>query len=358
MGGSNGLKKYIKDNNFCKIKNLIEITDIKLAIDASGVIHRAKIHSGNDKWFLQIINLIHKFSKYLIKPIFIFDGRPSIEKQNTIDQRKNRQDRIKQKITDIFDCDLFLDNDKLLKKKNLSKQIHSVKLDDTEICKQICIYFGIPFIHIKSLEADNIFPYLINEGIINGVYSEDNDMIRRGCNTVYFGLDFNLDTIYEFNYDEFLLKENITKEQFNDAFDSSGTDCGTDNLEYCKFPQTIKLIKEYGNLENVIANLNKINEGKQSRIIKVPKQFDFINVRRIFDRKLSEIVITQIKDSIFGFQSIVDKVKINYKDYSKILFDNIENIYENNIYKINTYESKKYILQVKEYYKNAYNICV
>ena len=92
MGGSNGLKKYIKDNNFCKIKNLIDITDIKLAIDVSGVIHRAKIHSGNDKWFLQIINLIHKFSKYLIKPIFIFDGRPSIEKQNTIDQRKNRQD--------------------------------------------------------------------------------------------------------------------------------------------------------------------------------------------------------------------------------------------------------------------------
>jgi len=351
MGGSNGLKQYIKTEKLCKNTNLRALQNKVIAIDSSGVIHRAKIHSGNDKWFLQIINLIHKFSKYMIKPIFIFDGRPSIEKKNTIDQRKNRQDRIKQKITEIIECNLILDNDKSLKKTNLSKQVHSVLLEDIEICKQICIYFGIPFIHIKSLEADDIFPYLINEGIVNGVYSEDNDMFRRCCNTVYFGLDFNLDTIYEFNYDEFIIKENITKEQFNDAFDSSGTDCGTDNLEYCKFPQTIKLIKEYGNLENVIANLDKINEGKQSRIIKVPKQFDFIKVREIFNRKLSEIVIKQIKDSTFGFESLFDKVKLNYKDYSKILFDNIEKICENNIC-----ESKKYIYQTKEYYKNVYDI--
>ena len=253
MGGSNGIKQFIKDNkadndnNLCKVINLGKLNSKTIAIDVSGMIHRAKIHSGNKKWFLQIINLMHKFSIYGIKPVFIFDGQPSIEKKHTIDQRKQRQDRIKQKLHNILDESLCfnrdidrdlnrdLDNDNIDNDNidndnidklilNLSKQLNSIEIDDIIICKQICILMGIPFIHIKSLEADDIFPYLINEGIIDGVYSEDNDMFRRGCKNIYFGLDFNLNTIYEFNYDEFLNKMSITKEQFNNAYDSAGTD--------------------------------------------------------------------------------------------------------------------------------------
>ena len=37
----------------------------RIAIDVSGVIHRAKIHSG-DKWLLQFINLMNKFSNSYI----------------------------------------------------------------------------------------------------------------------------------------------------------------------------------------------------------------------------------------------------------------------------------------------------
>ena len=356
MGRSNGVKEYLKKNNFVNIKMLKDLENIRLAIDVSGIIHRSKIHS-NIKWWLQIINLMNKFSNYKIKPVFVFDGKPPNEKLEIIEKRINKKDKIIDKIikklndTLINNEDTLLDNDNLIKINNLSKQLHVITINDIEICKQICIYFGIPFIHIKSLEADDIFSYLIERGFVDGVYSEDNDMFRRGCKTVYFGLDYNLNKLYEFIYNECLDRMNITIEQFNNAYDSAGTDYGTDNLEYCKFKETIELIRRYTTIENVILNLDEINHGKTSRIIKVPRQFDYLKVREIFDRELSCKIIKEINDSVYKFQYITDNVKINLEEYSQRLFTEI-----NNLYDIDKKEAIKYIQQSKDYYRNVYGI--
>ena len=353
MGRSNGVKEYLKKNNFVNIKMLKELENIRLAIDVSGMIHRSKIHSSNIKWWFQIINLMNKFSNYKIKPVFVFDGKPPTEKIEVIEKRNTKKDKIIKKINDTMNNndDTLSDSDNLIKISNLSKQLHIITLNDIEICKQICIYFGIPFIHIKSLEADDIFSYLIEEGIVDGVYSEDNDMFRRGCKYVYFGLDYNLDKLYEFNHNECLHNMNITREQFNNAYDSAGTDYGTDNLEYCKFKDTIDLIRNYITIENVILNLDKINYGKTARIIKVPRQFDYLKVRQIFDRELSCKIIKQITDCVYNFQYITDNVKINLKEYSERLFTEISNICD-----VDTKEYNKYIKQSKDYYRNVYGI--
>ena len=388
MGKSNGVKEYLKNNKLINIIKLSNLNGTKLAIDASGMIHRAKIHSRN-KWWLQFINLMNKFSNYDIKPIIVFDGKPPIEKKEIIEKRKQRQDKNKDKLNDSLDEGIHLheeyndnidnidnvdnllkdnllkdnllkDNllkDNLLKINKLENQLmSSIEINDVEICKQICKNMGIPFIHIKSLEADDIFPYLINENVVDGVYSEDNDMFRRGCKKVYFGLDYNLNLIYEFNYDEVISSMNITKKQFNDAYDSAGTDYGTDNLEYCKFTQTIELIIKYGNLENVISNLDKINEGKLSRIIKLPKRFDIVKTREIFDGELSEKVIKQINETVINFKHIFENVKVKYKEYITKIFNDIDLICCIKSTKDSIKESNKYKIQVKEYYKNAFEI--
>jgi len=373
MGKSNGVKEYFKNNSLIKIIKLSNLNGKYIAIDASGMIHRAKIHSRN-KWWLQFINLMNKFSNYDIKPIIVFDGKPPIEKKEIIEKRKQRQDKNKDKLNDSLDEGIHLneenidnpdnndnfDNllkDNLLKINKLENQLMSyIEINDVELCKQICKNMGIPFIHIKSLEADDIFPYLINENIVDGVYSEDNDMFRRGCKQVYFGLDYNLNLIYEFNYDEVISSMNITIKQFNDAYDSAGTDYGTDNLEYCKFTQTIELIIKYGTLENVISNLDKINEGKITRIIKIPKRFDIVKTREILDGELSEKVIKQINETVINFKHIFENVKVKYKEYIAKIFTEIDLLCCKESKKESTKESNKYKIQVKEYYKNAFDI--
>ena len=395
MAGSNGIKEYLKKKALVNIIHLDSLKGKRIAIDVSGVIHRAKIHSG-EKWLLQFINLMHKFSNSNITPIIVFDGKPPVEKSETIEERKKKIEKNKTKINnimdsfgyvndnsdlnsykyidsldsldsldsidslDIIDSDDSIDtnifnnyfNDNLMKINKLLKQTNSIKNKDIELCKQFCIYMGIAFIHIKSLEADYIFPELIIQGIADGVYSEDNDMFLLGCKKVYFGLNYNLNTIHEFIYDECLYTMNVTSDQFNNAFIAAGT-WNNDNIEYCKFNETINLMIEYNTIENVIANLEKINFGKTSRIIKVPKQFDFIKTREIFSRKLSSKIQKQISNYINNFLSIIENVKINYKKYSQILFDYIDTICD-----INKKEFLKYKKQVKEYYKNVYDICL
>jgi len=360
MGGSNSAKSFLinqyKSETLVKKTYLSDLRGITIAIDASGMIRRAMIHSGNKKWWLQFINLMHKFSNHGIKPVIIIDGKPISEKQDSIDDRKKQQDKIKKKLNDTMEnCRLDNDNDNnenILQISKYLKQIISIKSIDIEICKQICNLLGILCIHVKSQEADDIFHYLINNGIVDSVYSEDNDMFRRGCNLVHFGLDYKLDTLYEFKYDECLYKMNVTPEQFNNAYDASGTDFN-DNLEYCKFKENIELMKEYGSIENVIANLNKINLGKTSRIIKVPKRFDFIKTREIFNREISQIVISQIHDFVYNFKFISSKVKLNYIQYSQKLFSEIEIVCDFDIK-----ECYKYKKQVKEYYKNVYDVYI
>jgi 5'-3' exonuclease len=380
MGGGNGTKQYLKDNLLVTNKHLEEFRGQSIAIDASGMIHRLMIHSGNKKWWLQFINLIHKFSKYGITPVIVFDGSPCNEKKMTIEERKKRQEDIKLKCNNLFNninfegeedeeedegVDLKLNSDtclnseieknkysSLLKLNSLLKQINSIKVNDIKICKEICILLGILYIHIKSQEADDIFLHLIKNKYVDGIYSEDNDLFRRQCDKVYFGLDFNLDTIYEFNYDECLQKMNITTSQFNNAYDASGTDFN-DNLEYCKFKDNIKLMILYGTIEEVIANLDIINLGKTSRIIKVPKNFDYIKTREIFNRELSKLVIKNINNNINQYHSIIDTEKTKYKEYSQTLFNEIDILCENN-----KKESCKYIKKIREFYKNIHAINV
>ena len=387
MGGGNGTKQYLKDNLLVTNKHLEEFRGQTIAFDASGMIHRLMNHSGNKKWWLQFINLIHKFSKYGITPVIVFDGLPCNEKKITIEERKKRQEEIKLKCNNLFNNIIFeeereereveeevnlkinsntgVDNESsvdseieknknvnLIKLNLLLKQINSIKVDDIKICKAICILLGILYIHIKSQEADNIFLHLIKNKFVDGIYSEDNDLFRRQCDKVYFGLDYNLDTIYEFNYNECLHKMNITSYQFDNAYDASGTDFNN-NLEYCKFKDTIELIRLYGTIEEVIANLDIINLGKTSRIIKVPKQFDYIKTREIFNKKLSKSVIKEITNYINHYKSIIDKEKVKYTEYSQTLFNEIDILCENN-----KKESYKYIKQIKEFYKNAHAIHV
>ena len=112
-------------------------------------------------------------------------------------------------------------------------------------------------------------------------------------------------------------------------------------------------MKQYDTIENVIANLHIINQDKQSRIIKIPKNFDFVKTRKIFDGKLSEKITNEINIQVQSFQLRLDNTKLSIIEFSKQLFDEITNITSSN-----TKESYKYIKKVKEYYSNIFDICL
>ena len=350
MGGSNGTKQYIIDNDLAQRIKLSDINGI-VAIDASCFIYRAKHNFGN-KWWLEMFNFLQKFN---FKILFVFDGKPDNSKLECIKKRKEKQDKNEEKNEEKNESSL--DNidimDNMDNNTNSSNNIkNSINIKDIKKCKNICKLLGIPYIHIESLEADDIFPYLINSGFVDGVFSQDNDMIRRGCKIIYCDMDYNENTILEIKYDLCLQSMGVTSVQFNNAYDASGTDYN-DNITYCKFKVNIELMKQYNTIENVIANLDIINQGKTSRIIKVPKNLDFAKTRENFDRKLSEKVTNEIDIQVRNFHLRLNNTKFSILEFSKQIFDEITNITSSN-----TKESFKYIKKVKEYYNNIFDICL
>jgi hypothetical protein len=329
MGGGNGCTSFL--TNFYKNNiNMVGIKKIKLkdlhsktiAIDAMGFLYRCILRSKKN-WRNDIIFLIHKFNKYNIKFVFVFDDNPSNnEKEHIFIKRNCKQEKQekqkKQKLMnesannldsldnldessnlDNVDVSCILDNlDNLDNSDNSDNSNNLNNSNDGDMkqkvnklvikqCEDLCDKLGINRIRIKNKEADEIFKFLIDNNIVDGCYSQDNDLLRRGCKTMYYDLDYKLDTIHIINYDELLNDLKLTSGEFNDIYDASGTEYN-DNLTYCKFKDTYDLINKYGNIENVLSNLEEINKDKILRLIKIPIRFDYLKTREIFNRELTK----------------------------------------------------------------------
>jgi hypothetical protein len=412
MGGGNGCTSFL--TNFYKNNiNMVGIKKIKLkdlhsktiAIDAMGFLYRCILRSKKN-WRNDIIFLIHKFNKYNIKFVFVFDDNPSNNekehifiKRNCKQEKQEKQEKQKKQklmnesannldnldsldnldnleessnldnldnldnVDNLDNMDNLDNSDNLDNMDNLDNSNNSNNSNDGDMkqkvnklvikqCEDLCDKLGINRIRIKNKEADEIFKFLIDNNIVDGCYSQDNDLLRRGCKTMYYDLDYKLDTIHVINYDELLINLKLKSENFNDIYDASGTEYN-DNLTYCKFKDIYDLINKYGNIENILSNLEEINKGKTSRLIKIPNRFDYLKTREIFNRQLTKKNIQEIMDSVNNFQKNYADAKLNTIEYSKILFDDIT---KNNT--INTIETNKVIRQIKEYYFNTFSIYV
>jgi len=321
MGISNGCCSFL--DNFYMNKDVSENKKIRLhtlkgktiAVDIMGFIYRGMIRYKKN-WIQSIKFLIKKFNDYNIKLIFVFDDNPSNnDKEHVFMKRQERhvkqklmhQEKMNQESNQLLNQNLDnLDNlEKLEKLDNLDEEYAQPKINKSVIleCEELCDKLEISRIRIKGKEADEIFKFLVDNNIVDGCYSQDNDLLRRGCKVLFYNLEYkinNLDTICVINYDLLLSDLNITSEQFNDSYDLAGTEYN-DNLTYCKFKDTLIYIKKYGSLENVLANLDEINDGKTSKIIKIPERFNYLKTREIFRKQLTKKNIYDIMDLVNKF---------------------------------------------------------
>jgi hypothetical protein len=390
MGCGNGcssfLKKFYENNsnkNGIKKIKLKELNHKTIAIDAMGFIYRAMLRSKKN-WRYDIIFLIHKFNKYNIEFVFVFDDNPNNnDKEHTFLKRQEKQAKKKimheenqtqskvvnqnletletletqetQETMEIQESvDISETLDTLSTVDNSTTEYIQPKVNKLVItqCEELCSILGIKHIRIKHKEADEIFTFLIDNNIVDGCYSQDNDLLRRGCKTIYYDLDYNLDTIYVINYDKLLIDLNLSPDEFNNAYDASGTEYN-DNLAYCKFKDAYDLVNIYGDIETILLNIEEINKEKTSRLLKIPIRFNYLKTREIFNRQLTHKNIQEIMDSVNKFQIYFEDAKLNSLEYSKILFDNIA---KNNSF--HTSEENKAIRQIKEFYVNTFGIYI
>jgi flap endonuclease-1 len=192
--GIKGLNKLIKNISPHAIEQVSarEFCGAKIAIDSELLLHKYKSNDTDNSHIYGFMNNIFWFLENGITPIYVFDGRPSVAKQeNVLVKRSSYKEQINEKITnlkhkcieqinnieDSGSINSELDNtlDQLFKiQKKLSYM--TVTKNHRNECKYLLKLLGIPFI-VAHEDAEAYCVSLRKNGDIDYIYTEDTDVI-------------------------------------------------------------------------------------------------------------------------------------------------------------------------------------
>lgn len=305
------IKKYSPDtiNN----ENLYKLSGKKVAVDASLIIYKQLHNKGkvltnsSGKVTSHIIGLFYKIMNYIslnIDLIFIFDGKPPINKQECINERK---EKIRKNIEKANECDNEEDKKKLLKS---AIRITPEMINDT---KYLLKLMGISYIHPNG-EAEAYASELCRKGYVDYVLTEDMDTLPYGCpKLIRDCIDSSLrrkDIVSIFTYDKLTKDLEITHEQFVEF-------CILCGCDYC--PQVpkignitaLKLIKKYKNIESIIENTKYIFPDNYLEKFKLANENFFIFRDKII---INDIIVTKNIKDINGLKNyLINDIGMNNK---------------------------------------------
>jgi len=336
-----------------KVAHLSKFKGKTIVVDFTNQLYRFLYRSNKENsYLLEFINLIHKFQKYYINLIFVFDGKPADEKQYVINHRKEYRDKLIKKIEDITE-NLTENSDSsdesletityLTKKTNTVKNTYIVK------CKDLFDILCIPYIHVENVEADTIFRYLLDNNYADACFSGDMDLLAYGCHTILKDLDYRNDTVQHIDYNSLLNELGISPDEFIFTCILSGTDYNN-SLKRSKFEINLELIKKYKTINDVINNLDEINYTLPEEFHKsLPKRFDWEKTYKFFTETLSLKTQEQIIKSMDNFIGNGD-IKCKNAKYTQQLTKYLST-------EIKPFDDNyKYMKKVKEFIKWKYNL--
>jgi len=258
-------------------KDISEYSEKKFIIDASILIYKFRhLSSMNESLqknshIIGFINRIKYYMTYNITPIFVFDGKPPIEKKNTLIKRQQVKSKIQERINllnNIESSNLEEKNEINKEIKKLSNQIINVTKEHILDCKKLFDLLNIQYFNAPD-EAEKYCVFLYKSGIGDYIVSDDTDVFTfGGCKVLKTSIK---QYIIETDIEIFIKKIEYDFTKFIDLCILSGCD-------YLPFIPSLaintvfNLFKKLNSIEDVIA-LNKYN---------FPGDYDFINARKIF----------------------------------------------------------------------------
>ena len=172
--------------------------------------------------------LISLFRKYNITPVFIFDGRPPIEKRQLLIQRRIEKREAEEKYAELqkkMESIGILD-DLLLKELDyLKKQSTMITYDNIQDVKDLMTAYGVNYICAEG-EADTLCVQIAKTNAW-GCMSDDMDMFVYGCPRVFRNLNMVNHTLLYYDTQSILKDLNLNLDAFREIAVLSGTDYST-----------------------------------------------------------------------------------------------------------------------------------
>ena len=237
------LNKFLQDKCKSSISrvNLSKLSGKKIAVDISIYLYK---FLGENALLENLYLMISIFRENNIIPVFVFDGKPPAEKNDTIAFRKktkiNARDeyyRLKQMLDDIesdvavSDCDggggggggdddeetvtVIPSNtaDIRIMMDKLKKKFVILKAEHIQNAKMLLQAYGMTYIESPG-EADMLCAKLVSKNIVYACLSEDTDMFVYGCSRVLRYLSLTTSTVILYDFQEIIKTLDMTTYEF------------------------------------------------------------------------------------------------------------------------------------------------
>ena len=244
---------------------LYTLKDKKVAIDTSIFLYKslANVRSNGDylrnsdgKIVSHIVGMFHKTIQYLslgIKPIYIFDGKPPIEKREVLDARNKKANESKQ----LSENSLTIEEKQKHEKNSI--RIKKYHIDDL---KKLFTLMGVSYIHPDG-EAEAYASELCRIGYVDYVVTEDMGTLAHGCpRMIRSCLDKSIkrkDVVSVISLDKILTDFKMDMKEFTDM-------CILCGCDYCPTIPGVGTIRSYNYIQKYKSIENLINSQKCTNI--------------------------------------------------------------------------------------------
>ncbi|RLV95101.1 Exodeoxyribonuclease 1 [Spathaspora sp. JA1] len=244
-----------------------------LAIDTYGWLHRSVVSCAHElcmdiptkKYINSILKKIEMLQHFGVTPYFVFDGASLPTKSETNLERKLKRQQARQQAETYM---------KQGNSKLAFKEFMKAASVTHAMAKSIMVELdnlGIKYV-VAPYEADPQMVYLEKLGIVDGILSEDSDLLVFGCRRLITKLKDD-GTCVEINRDDFVKVRSIpylgsyTAEQIRLVAMLSGCDY-TKGVGGIGIKSAFTLVRKYNNLQKITLALQ--SEGKQ-----IPQDFKY-----------------------------------------------------------------------------------
>ncbi|KAM7400978.1 hypothetical protein PAMA_005262 [Pampus argenteus] len=230
-------------------KDISDYTGKVIAMDTSIVVNQFRAATPLLSPLMGVFFRTLTFLEHDIKPVFVFDGKPPREKTAVLNKRAETAGR-------------------------RAPSCSGTASSQTKECFQLLKLLGVPIIQAPG-DAEALCAWLVREGTVDAVASEDMDTLPFGANVVIRQLNAKRDSeVVEYSLSKLLEKLQITHEEFVDLCILLGCDY-CDKIAGLGPKRALTLIQSYRTIENVVVHINR-------KTYPVPQFWKYKEARKLF----------------------------------------------------------------------------
>eukprot|EP00397_Hematodinium_sp_SG-2012_P036004 GEMP01038813.1.p1 GENE.GEMP01038813.1~~GEMP01038813.1.p1 ORF type:complete len:433 (+),score=117.01 GEMP01038813.1:75-1301(+) len=269
--GIKGLIPFLQEVAPKAIKQMIDMksyTGKTLAIDASMCLYQflIAIRTGDGEAYggltnedgettSHVVGFLNRTLKLLeagLKPVYVFDGKPPELKTQEVAARREKRHEAERLMAEAKEA-----GDEEAYKKAMDRTVRGTKKQNDDV-KNLLRLMGIPVIDAPC-EAEATCASLCKENLVYASATEDADCLTFGTKRLVrnlFATDHKKRPILEVNLETSLQVLDIDMDRFIEFCILCGCDY-TDTIRGIGNKTAFKLIKLHGNMENVLANIDR-----------------------------------------------------------------------------------------------------